>query len=68
MENNEQGFHFFIINTETGTFKQSPRIFGCVNNLSVEGNKIRYKKFLFNNSKSNPGDLCCHVDEEYQIN
>ena len=66
-ENNEPGFHFFIIDTATGNADESERIFGLVNDLVIHENKIRYNKFLLDRSKSRGGYLCCNTDEEYQF-
>jgi hypothetical protein len=68
MEDNEPAFRFFIINIETGSFKESHQIAGCVNSLSVGEDRILYNKFLYDKSKTTQGSLCCNVDEEYQIN
>ena len=65
LKDNEPGFHFFIIDTETGMMRESERIFGLVNAIAIEENKIKYSKFLLDRTKSKPGDLCCHTDEEY---
>ena len=68
LEKNEPGFHFFIIHIESGEFTRSHRIFGCVNSLVVREDKIIYNKFIYDKAKSSSGQLCCEVDEEYQMN
>lgn len=66
-DDNEPGFHFYIIDTETDTLTMTERIMGLVNNIKIKNEKIIYKKFLHNKEKSKPGELCCYVDEEYEI-
>ena len=64
---NEPGFHFYIIDTNTGNSHTTERIFGLPNNLEIIGNKISYNKFLLDKSKSEHGNLCCNIDEKYEI-
>ncbi|MFL2571716.1 MAG: hypothetical protein ACJ0QL_07565 [Parvicellaceae bacterium] len=66
-DNNEPGFHFYIIDTRTNTLTITERIMGLVNDMKIKDDKILYNKFLHNREKSKPKDLCCHVDEEYEI-
>jgi hypothetical protein len=66
-ENNEPGFHLFLIDTETGQTKESPRFFGLPNSVSVIRDKIKINKFLYNKEKSSAGKLCCEVDEEFEF-
>jgi hypothetical protein len=67
LDDNEPGFHFYIINTETDTLTKSERIMGLVNDLKIKDDKIIYNKFLHNREKSKSGNLCCHVEEDYEI-
>jgi hypothetical protein len=62
---NEPGFRFFVIDTAAGSIRESERIFGLINDMAIEGNKIKYNKFLLDRQKSRPGNLCCNTDEEY---
>ena len=66
-ENNEPGFHLFLIDTETGQTKESPRLFGLPNNISLIGDKIKVNKFLYDKEKSRASKLCCEVDEEFEF-
>jgi hypothetical protein len=66
-ENNTPGFHFFIINTNTGETKQSGRYLGLINEISIANNKIVINKFLYDKAKTELGKLCCEVDEEFEI-
>ncbi len=66
-EDNDPGFHFYIIDTETDKLKITERIGGFVNNLKIKENKIKYNKFSFNRVKSNSKELCCNTIEEHEI-
>lgn len=66
-ESNEPGFHFYIINTESGNFEKTERISGLPNDVEIIGNKIRYNKFLLDRLKSDSNNLCCNFDEEYTL-
>ena len=66
-ENNEPSFHLVLINTETGEMIESPKIFGLPNDLSIEGNRVKLNKFLYDKQKSEKVKLCCHVDDEYEF-
>lgn len=64
---NEPGFHFFIIDIESGESRESPKVLGLLNNLSIIGKNIFYNKFLFNAEKSMRGQLCCESDEIFEL-
>jgi hypothetical protein len=66
-ENNQPGFHIFSIETETGKTKESERIIGLPNSFSILDNKVKLNKFLYNKEKSKTGNLCCNIDEEYEL-
>lgn len=66
-QNNVPGFHLFLINTETGQTKESPRFTGLPNNISITGNKIKINKFLYDKEKTKSGNPCCEVDEEFEF-
>jgi len=66
-ENNEPGFHFYIIDPQTDKLTKSERIMGLVNSIKINNNKILYNKFLLDREKSENGKLCCNTDEEYDI-
>jgi len=66
-ENNIPGFHLYFINTENGEVFESPRIFGLLSDISIAGKKVRITKFLYNKEKSEPGKLCCDVNEEFDF-
>lgn len=62
-ENNKPGFHLFLIDTETGQTKESPRFFGLPNNILFVDDKIKINRFLYDKERSKPGDLCCNLEE-----
>ena len=66
-ENNIPGFHLFLIETETGITKESERLMGLPNSISISGYKVKLNKFLFNKEKTEPGKLCCEIEEEYEF-
>ncbi len=66
-EKNIPGFHFFVINVNTGEVEESKRHFGLINKISIVDNKIVINKFLYDKLKSGPGKLCCEVDEEFDM-
>jgi hypothetical protein len=66
-ENNEPGFHLFYIDIETGKTVESKKISGLPNTISIVDNKITVNKFLFDKTKSVPGNLCCNVNEEFEF-
>lgn len=66
-DNNEPGFNFYIINTETNSMKISNRKKGMVNRIEIQDQKIHYNKFLFDREKSKNGNQCCDFDEYYKI-
>ena len=66
-ESNKPGFHLFLIDVQTGQTKESPILFGLPNNISFTGNKIKINKFLYDKEKSEPGYLCCNIDEVYEF-
>lgn len=66
-ENNDPGFHLFLIDTETGQKKESSRLLGLPTNVSIIGNKIKISKFLYDKKKSVAGKLCCEVEEEFEF-
>ena len=66
-ENGEPGFHFFIIDTEINQIKEGQRIPGLVNKIEIENEKIKINKYLYDKEKSEPGNLCCNIDEEYDL-
>lgn len=51
-ENNEPGFHLFLVNSENGKTLESPRIFGLPESLSISGDTVTYRKFLYDKTKS----------------
>jgi hypothetical protein len=67
VEGNIPGFNLVRINAETGEMRESRKIFGLVNNLSINNNGIiTINKFLYNKEKSTK-ELCCEVIEEYSL-
>ncbi|HYF29504.1 MAG TPA: hypothetical protein VD993_00145 [Chitinophagaceae bacterium] len=66
-ERNDPGFSFFIIDTDTGNVKQSDRIMGLLRELEIIGSTIKYRKFLYDKSKSGHQALCCDIDEQYEL-
>jgi hypothetical protein len=66
-EKNDPGFHLFLINAETGLTKESPRLFGLPNKISLSGDKVKLNKFLYDKEKSKSGKLCCELDEEFEF-
>jgi len=67
LENNDAGFRFFVINVDTGETEETKRYFGLINQISIVGNKIVINKFIYDKIKSEPGNLCCEFDEEFEI-
>ena len=67
LENNDAGFRFFVIDVNAGTTKESKRYFGLINTISIVDNKIVINKFLYDKLKSEPGKLCCEIDEEFEM-
>ncbi|MES2285236.1 MAG: hypothetical protein V4547_06065 [Bacteroidota bacterium] len=63
-ENNDPGFHLFVIDTENGKTLESPRIFGLPKNVSIAGDTVTFIKFLYNKTKE-PTD--CFYKEKYQF-
>jgi hypothetical protein len=55
-----------IFNTSNGESKESEKIFGLVNSLSIEGCRILYNKFLFT-SRNADGTLNGNSDHEYEF-
>lgn len=66
-ENNHPCFHIILIETDTGKTKESERIMGLPNSISISGYKVKLNKFLYNKEKSEHGKLCCEVEEEYEF-
>jgi hypothetical protein len=67
LENNDAGFRLFIINVKTGEATESKRYFGLINNISIFDEKVIINKFLYDKQKSEPGNLCCEINEEHDI-
>jgi hypothetical protein len=67
LSGNEPGFEIYIIDTDKKTITKTERISGLVNRISIINRKIKYNKFLFNKSKSKANELCCNIDEEFDI-
>lgn len=67
LTDNEPGFVFYIINTEKEKVKKTQRIFGLINSVGIENQKIKFNKFLYDKTKSKKGELCCNIDEELEI-
>lgn len=65
--NNEPGFKLYIIDVESKKITKSKRILGLINNISLEDKIIKFNKFLYDKSKSKTGELCYHIDEEFEI-
>ena len=63
-ENNEPGFHLFLINTENEKTLESPRIFGLPEHLSIYGDTVKFKKFLYDKAKSASD---CYYEEQYKF-
>lgn len=63
-DNNDPGFHLFLIDTESGKTLESPRIFGLPESISILGDTITFEKFLYDKTKS-PTD--CFYEEKYQF-
>ena len=51
-ENNDPGFHLFLVYEENGKTLESPRIFGLPESISIAGDTITYRKFLYDKTKS----------------
>jgi hypothetical protein len=66
-ENNQPGFHLFVIDIESGQIKESSRLFGLPNNISFVGDKIKINKFLYDKEKSESGSLGCNIDEIFEF-
>jgi hypothetical protein len=66
-ENGNPDFHLFLINTETGKTKKSPRLYGLPEDISITGEKVKLNKFVYNKEKSSTDKLCCVVEEEYEF-
>ncbi|MBL7725817.1 MAG: hypothetical protein JNK27_16885 [Chitinophagaceae bacterium] len=66
-ENNEPGFHLFLIDIETGQKKESLRLVGLPTNISLIDDKIKISKFLYDKEKSVAGKLCCEIEEEFEF-
>ena len=67
LSDNEPGFELYIIDTDKKTITKTKRIFGLVNNISIDGRKIKFNKFLYDKTKSQAGELCCNIDDELDI-
>jgi hypothetical protein len=68
LENNEPGFHLFLIDTETGETKESPKLFGLPQAVSIIDENVKLSTFLYNKEKSkSSGDLCCYIDQEFDF-
>src|SRR5688572_18477984 len=46
-ENNLPDFYLFLIDTETGNTKESSRLSGLPNDISIAGEKVKLNKFVF---------------------
>ncbi len=65
LENNIPSFNFFLIDTEKDRTLESKRMLGIVDSISIIGDKVKYKNFLYNKEKSSSENL---FDEEYEFN
>lgn len=65
MKDNEPGFKLCLIDVRTNEMIESPKLFGLVNTISLHGNNVSINKFLYNKEQTEPGRLCCHMDETY---
>ena len=50
-ENNDPGFHLFLVNSENGKTLESSRILGLPESISITGDIVTYRKFLFDRTK-----------------
>jgi len=66
-ENNFPGFHLFLIDIETGQTRESPRLFGLPKNISINGEKVKLNKFLYDKEKSKSGNWFCEIDEVFEF-
>lgn len=66
LDENVAGFRFFTINIESEMTQESKKILGLVNNIFIEGQKIKINKFLFDKEKAAMG-ISCSVEEEYNL-
>lgn len=66
-DENEPGFHFYIIDLLSKKIFESERILGLPDSIAVSSKLIKYSKFLYDKRKSGTGDLCCHLSGEYVI-
>ena len=66
-DKNEASFHLFLINTQNGKTKESHKIYGLPDTISISGDTVKYTKFLYDKTKSTADNFCCHIDEEFKF-
>lgn len=65
--NNEPGFRICIIDTDRKAITHTKRMFGLVNEISIDNRKILLNKFIYDKAKSKTSELCCNVNDEIDI-
>ncbi|HMG08301.1 MAG TPA: hypothetical protein VK609_07310 [Mucilaginibacter sp.] len=66
-EKNKPSFNLILIDTITGEIKESAKIMGLINKISLNKYKVKFNKFLYDKERSSSGNLCCTIDEEYNF-